>query len=161
MKTFTIQIIILIASILGVLLFIINQDLSKNLFNQSSNQEDKLKINEKVINIEIADTQEKRSQGLGGRQSLASDSGMLFIFDNPDKHRFWMKGMKLPLDIVWINNNQVINVLSNLQPPSANQPDNELPQYEPTEPADKALEVAAGFIQQNKIKVGDKVEILR
>ncbi len=44
------------------------------------------------LNIEVADTSQSRARWLGGRTSLASDSGMLFIFDKADQHKFWMKG---------------------------------------------------------------------
>src|SRR3989344_7914429 len=57
-------------------------------------------INDAKINVEIADTQDKRAKGLGGRDSLATGSGMLFIFPKADRYSFWMKGTKFPLDII-------------------------------------------------------------
>src|ERR1044071_5405536 len=55
--------------------------------------------------VEIADTDQKRSLGLGGRASLAPDAGMLFIMPQRKKPTFWMKGMLIPLDFIWIDGN--------------------------------------------------------
>src|SRR4030042_2564613 len=62
-------------------------------------------INGQKIFVEIADTPEKRSQGLSGRDNLSQNQGMLFIFNQPAIPSFWMKDMNFPLDFIWINNN--------------------------------------------------------
>lgn len=116
-------------------------------------------INDAKIKVEIADTQTKRSQGLGGRESLASDEGMLFIFEKVDKYPFWMKGLKFPLDFVWIKEDKVIDLLTNIPPPQSGQKDETLPIYQPKEPINKVLEVNAGTVDRLKIKVGDTVKI--
>src|SRR3990167_10190204 len=57
-----------------------------------------LSINGIEITVEIADDPNEQSQGLSGRESLAPDSGMLFVFPQPTMPGFWMKDMKfLPL----------------------------------------------------------------
>lgn len=63
---------------------------------------DTLRIGEEVIQIEIADTDEKRARGLSGRAHLESGRGMLFIFDKLAIYSFWMKDMNFPIDIVWL-----------------------------------------------------------
>ena len=112
------------------------------------------------LNLEIADTGEKRTKGLGERESLASDSGMLFIFDKPDKYRFWMKGLKFPLDFIWVSGDRVVDILTNIAPPALNQVDESLPQYAPVVTIDKVLEVNAGFVVDHNIRVGDKIEFI-
>lgn len=110
------------------------------------------------ISIEIVDTKDKRSLGLGGRESLATDSGMLFVFDDTDKHTFWMKGMLIPLDFIWINENRVVDLLSNIPNPEKGQSDDNLIRYQPVVAINKVLEVNAGFIQNHNIRVGDKIK---
>jgi len=114
-----------------------------------------------VLNIEIADTIDKRKLGLGGRVRFASDSGMLFVFDQVSQPNFWMKGMKIPLDFVWINGDKVVDLLENVAPPENGQSDSTLPRYAPNVGADKVLEVNAGFIKTFNIKIGDKLELLQ
>lgn len=118
-----------------------------------------LSINDAVIKLEIADTPTKRAKGLSDRQSLASDSGMLFVFPKADKYTFWMRGMQFPLDMIWLNSQQVIDVMKNVPSPKAGQTDAELPRFQPISPADMVLEVNSGFTDQHNVKVGDTVQI--
>jgi uncharacterized protein len=60
------------------------------------------------IFVEVADTPEERTLGLSGRESLEKHSGLLFLFEVPGKHGFWMKDMNFPIDIVWIDENWVV-----------------------------------------------------
>src|SRR3989344_1451545 len=55
------------------------------------------------VEIDLADTQEKRTQGLSGRKDIADDYGMLFVFDAPGKYGFWMKDMLIDIDIIWLS----------------------------------------------------------
>lgn len=76
-----------------------------------------LTINNHKITIEIADTPAKRELGLGGRDSLEANHGMLFVFNQPDQACFWMKDMHFNLDILWFNaNKQLIYQKQNLSP---------------------------------------------
>ncbi len=118
-----------------------------------------LTVDGTTIRIAIADTPILREKGLSGRQSIASDSGMLFTFSKADKYTFWMKGMLIPLDMIWLNNKTIIDVMKNIPPPTAGQTDAELPRFQPVSPADMVLEVNAGFADVHGIKVGDTVEI--
>src|SRR4051812_48326835 len=57
----------------------------------------------KIISIEVADTPEARERGPSGRESLPQGSGVLFVFDAPATYGFWMKDMRFPIDIVWLD----------------------------------------------------------
>lgn len=109
-------------------------------------------IGDHVVNIEIADTQSKRNQGLSGRESLAENLGMLFVFENEGKHTFWMKDMKFALDFIWIRDGKVVEITSDV-------PVLPLETYEPVELIDSMLEVNSGFASKNTIKVGDSVRV--
>lgn len=158
MKTFAIQAILLVI-VIGVGFFFFNPNVSVPSlpFLPQRPQLKELVINDKKLKVEIADTKSKRSKGLGGRENLASDSGMLFIFPEKDKYPFWMKGLKFPLDFIYIREDKIVDFLSNIQPPSAGQTDESLSIYLPQEEVDKILEVAAGTIERLNIKVGDKI----
>lgn len=118
-----------------------------------------LDINGAKLKVELADTQAKRSKGLGDRQSLGPNEGMLFIFPKSGKTPFWMKGLTFPLDFVWIRDDKVVDILQNALPPAPNQPDSTLPIYEPKVDADKVLEVNAGTVQRLNVKVGDTIKV--
>lgn len=126
-----------------------------------TNQVLDLTLGSNKLKVEIADTKEKRALGLGGRESLASDSGMLFIFEREDKYAFWMKSMKFPLDFIWIKDEKVVDFIKDAKAPLPGQKDNELPLYAPNQPIDSLLEVNAGFVDSYSIKVGDDAKIIK
>lgn len=156
MKKFALQAIILIVVIFGGLLYASQRvpgftpPKPKPVITAKEMVVDNI-----TINVEVADTAEKRQLGLGGREFLASDSGMLFSYDKPDKYPFWMKGMKIPLDFIWIRDQKVVDLLKNVQPPQSRIKDKDLPLYAPNQPIDQILEVNSGFIDAHNIQVGD------
>lgn len=109
------------------------------------------------IKIEVAKNNDEKAKGLGGRESLAEENGMLFVYDVKLKPRFWMKGMRIPLDFIWIDGDKVVDLLANVPPPQEGQSDATLPLYSSVVEVDKVLEVNAGFISKNNITVGDIV----
>lgn len=119
----------------------------------------KVTINGKEINVEVAKTAKEREKGLGERQSLDKDNGMLFIFDSAKSPVFWMKGMEFPIDIIWIKNGKIIQIDRNVPIPKAGVQDTRLPTYSAHDSIDYVLEVNAGFSDTNSIKVGDTVSI--
>lgn len=115
-------------------------------------------INGKVISVEIAETNEEREKGLSGVASLEANSGMLFVFDDGGNiPTFWMKGMIMPIDILWISDGKIIRIDKNVPAPAPNTPDNKLKTYSAGQPVNYVLEVTAGFSDSNSIKVGDDV----
>ena len=67
--------------------------------------------------LQIASTPSGRQLGLGGRSAIPKDAGMLFVFDKPARQCMWMKDMRFPLDIIWVNDRkQVIYLKQNLAP---------------------------------------------
>jgi uncharacterized membrane protein (UPF0127 family) len=110
-------------------------------------------INGRRIAVEIADEPAEYIQGLSYRQSLGADSGMLFIFPEKQVRRFWMKNMNFPIDIVWIEDDRIVNITPALAP-EGSAPANT---YSSDLPVDHVLEVNSGFAEKNKFKIGDKV----
>lgn len=117
-------------------------------------------INDKEISIEVSKTKEERAKGLSDRTSLDENSGMLFIFEEgTGSPVFWMKGMLMPIDIVWIDQDKIIRIDGSVPAPEANTPDDKLKTYSAGKSVDYVLEVNAGFCDTNSIKVGDSVTI--
>lgn len=119
-----------------------------------------ISIGEKVINTEVADTKDKRTLGLSGRESLPENNGMVFVFDTKDVNTgFWMKDMKIALDIIWINDNKIVKIDKNVPFPASGTNDERLPVYTAGQPIDYVLEVNSGYSDKNGIKVGDSVDL--
>lgn len=101
--------------------------------------------------LEVADTSEKRRDGLMFRGSLAKNSGMLFIFEKETHAPFWMKNTRIPLDILFLDAQKRIVDYATMEPCKADS----CPTYGSRVPYRYAIEVNQGFIRERKIKIGD------
>lgn len=68
----------------------------------------KISIEDKEYTVEVAKTQEEKSKGLQNRKSLGKNEGMLFIYDKPQTVGFWMDETEIPLDIIFINEDEEV-----------------------------------------------------
>ena len=109
------------------------------------------------INVEYAETQEKRISGLMNRPMLPKSSGMLFIFPDEKIREFWMKDTLIPLEIIFIGTKGNINEIITMQPCATDVLN--CPVYTSKDPARFAIEVNAGFTERAKIIEGDILEI--
>lgn len=109
------------------------------------------------INVQIPTTTALQELGLGGRSTMGDEQGMLWLFDEARRYSFWMKGMKFPLDFIWIDGGRVVDITPDAPVPSAGDPDPKI--YQPAVPASAILEVNAGFAQRHAVHVGDAVEV--
>ena len=109
----------------------------------------------KEIPVEVADTLKKRSLGLGKRTSLKKGWGMLFVFEKRKHHRFWMKDMRFPLDIIWLDNHRIVHIIHNAKP--ANSTDKPEVITSPL-PANFVLEIAAGRSVKLRLKTGQQMK---
>jgi len=105
----------------------------------------------KKIEVEIAENEAERNKGLMFRSYLPDSVGMLFIFEQPDEHSFWMKNTSIPLDIIYVGpDKKIVSIAENTQPYSEESiPPYGLVQY--------VVEVNAGFTKQNNIQSGDAI----
>lgn len=126
---------------------------------QSSNKT--ADINGYKIILEVASTPDQQAKGLSGRNSLADDRGMLFVFSSPDIYEFWMKNMKFPIDIIFLSGDKVVTIYRNVQPQLGldnNKADN-FTLYSPKQAVDKVIEVNAGTAEKYSLKEGDTIKI--
>lgn len=106
---------------------------------------------EHVFQVEVADTNETRAQGLMFRTEMAADAGMLFDFKTEQPVYFWMKNTYLPLDMIFIRaNGAVARIEANTVPLS----ERSVPSGSPVR---YVLEVNAGRAAQIGLKPGDVV----
>ncbi len=60
------------------------------------------------VELEHAKTQQEQTVGLSKYDSYDDTKGMLFIYDTSHKACIWMRDMKFPIDIVWLDENKTI-----------------------------------------------------
>jgi uncharacterized membrane protein (UPF0127 family) len=126
--------------------------------NPWTSQTGTVEIGDQTLTVEIADTGDLQTRGLGYRDGLEQASGMLFTYDLPSIHTFWMKGMRFCLDIVWIENNQIVGAAESVCP-MPNLPDQDLPHYMSPEHVRYVLEVPAGWLKDHGFGAGTPVSI--
>jgi len=104
-----------------------------------------------LIDVEVADKEEERMQGLMYRYSLAGNQGMFFIFPEEEYRSFWMKNTYIPLDIIYISSDKkIVSIQKYTQPRSTYSLPSE-------KPAKYVLEVNAGFADKHNINPGDSI----
>ncbi len=104
--------------------------------------------------VEVADTLPEMQKGLMNRKKLKADSGMIFIFkkDHPQPISMWMKNTFISLDMLFLDSNgKIIALVQNTTPMSERL-------IRPTlKPTSYVVELNAGEIKKQGIKIGDKV----
>ena len=111
-----------------------------------------LTIGTTTLHAAIAASPESQAQGLSNTLQILPDQGMLFVFDSPLVPRFWMKDMRYPLDMIWIDEHKhVVDVTNDVTPDSYPQT------YAPKSPVQYVLEVEAGFALKHGIVEGTTV----
>ncbi len=90
------------------------------------------------------------------RDALDEREGMLFCFDVPDRYGFWMKNVRIPLDMLWLDNRGRIVWIVERAKPCTGDP---CPIYLPEADASYVLEVVGGFVKKHGLAVGDDVTL--
>jgi uncharacterized protein len=112
-------------------------------------------IKNRPIAVTLAETDQARAQGLMNKDSLRDDEGMLFIFPSSDKYAFWMKNMRISLDIIWIDKDKRIVDIKTRVPPCGEVCESMVPVKE----ALYVLELRSGSVEDRHIKIGDVISI--
>lgn len=112
-------------------------------------------INKHTIKLTVARTAEEKEIGLSKTNSISENEGMIFLFEKPDYYSFWMKDMKFPIDIIYINGEEIVTIEKNVQPPTKGKSPTI---YTSTKPSDKVLEIQAGLSEKYNLKKGDRIK---
>jgi len=104
-----------------------------------------------TIDIEVADTDPEKEQGLMYRDTMSENRGMLFLMGTEDTQSFWMKNTIISLDIIYVNSERrIVSIHKNTKPYS-------LEQIISAKPAMYVVEVNAGYTDKYGIKVNDLI----
>ena len=106
----------------------------------------------------LADSPDRRRQGLIGVTDLGPADGMAFRFDTPSQSAFHMRGAPMPLSIAFFSDGAFVGALD--MPPCMNAPENACPAHATGEPFTDALEVPMGELDAHGIGPGSRLEVL-
>lgn len=100
-----------------------------------------------VIKAEVATTEAQREQGLMFRKQLASNAGMVFVFDAPAGICMWMKNTLIPLSVAFLDQNGVIINIEEMKAET-------LDSHCAEKAATYAVEMNPGWFKQKNLKPG-------
>ncbi len=109
-----------------------------------------MQVGETQFQVEIADTDESRRQGLMHRESLPEGQGMLFVFERDQRLSFWMMNTSIPLSIAYISSDGIIREIHDMTPFS-------LEPVRSSRSVRYALEVNRNAFASAGIRPGDRV----
>lgn len=112
-------------------------------------------MNGEVIQLEVAETQQQKAIGFMFRPEIPADRGMLFPFDSLRRASFWMKNVRVPLDMVFLRDGEVIAIASDV-PPCTSDP---CPTYGPPELIDSVIELRGGRAAELGLQAGDAIAV--
>lgn len=112
-------------------------------------------VGREVIKLEVAQTKQQNALGLMYRNTLAKNRGMLFSFMPSRVVKFWMKNVRIPLDILFIQNERVVAIAAAVPPC-----DTEFcPTYGSGTKVNRVIELRGGRAVELGLKVGDRLPI--
>lgn len=120
--------------------------------------EAKVELRGKQFTVEIADSADERARGLMYRDRMDASAGMLFLFDRQETQAFWMKNTKIPLDILYFDQQwKLVGWSLNTPPCSLG---DQCPGYPSQAPARYVLELNAGTTEQLGAQFGDSLTVI-
>ena len=112
-----------------------------------------VRVGSHEVHAEVANTPAAQQKGLGGRKCIGPDQAMLFEFQKAGLLQFWMKGMRFPIDMVWLDpDRRVVWVERNVSPDTY-----PMNFFNRGDPAQYVLELKAGNAKELGLKVGSTV----
>lgn len=112
------------------------------------------------ITLEIAKSSDERSRGLMGREELAADAGMLFVYASQRRadHGFWMYRTLIPLDIAYLDRQGFIRSIRQMVPCTSDD-GRHCPTYRAGVPFYMALEMNRGYFESHGIGLGNRLSL--
>lgn len=75
-----------------------------------------VQIKEHKFSLKVADSEKERMLGLTKTSSLKENEGMIFVFPKKSQYSFWTKGMKFPIDIIYVSDDTIVDIYKNISP---------------------------------------------
>ena len=122
-----------------------------------------IKIDDVVLEVQIADTEPRRVRGLMFQETLPYDEGMFFVFEEPGNYSLWMLNMQFSLDMIWFDEDGKIIHIETDVPPCKSALETVTCTVESVDSDEKSLyilEVTAGFVEKFGINENSKLEII-
>ena len=102
--------------------------------------------------VDVADDAEERAQGLMFVEQMPTMKGMLFVYDHPQRVSFWMRNTLIPLDMVFVGADGVVDNIHSMA-----QPLDETPIFGGTD-IQYVLEINGGMAERLGLSVGDQMQ---
>ena len=117
-------------------------------------KEIELYLKNRRLTVELADTLPRKAKGLMFRKKLESGKGMLFVFKKNQSIPIWMFGMRIPIDIIWINSaKEVVHIERDVEPCTGMH----CPVMKSETPSQYVLEVNAGLSNELGLTINELV----
>ena len=127
---------------------------------------ERVSLGDRSFELELAMARESRRLGLGGRETLAENEGMFFVFPDAQLRRFWMFDCVMSIDIAFIDPIGYVTAIHTMPPEelrgekeSLLDYESRLPGYSSSYPAQFAIELAPGSFESLGIAAGDRIPI--
>jgi uncharacterized membrane protein (UPF0127 family) len=102
-----------------------------------------VEVEGRQFTAEVAENAAEKARGLSDRECLSSDRAMLFWYEEMGDYCFWMKDMRFPIDMIWLDENKkIVTIADSVQPESYPK------SYCPEKPAQYIVEVNAGIANE-------------
>jgi len=111
------------------------------------------------LQVLVAKTPAHQYKGLGDRESLEEYDGMLFIYYEKKKIGIVMRDMEFPIDIIWLDNGVVVDLVANVQV-EEDVLEEQLMRYYPRKEVNLVLELPAGWVDEHEVKIGDRLTLV-
>ncbi len=120
-----------------------------------------VKIDDVVLEVQIADTEPRRVRGLMFQNELPYDEGMIFVFNESGVYSLWMLNMQFSLDMIWFDGQgNIVHIEHDIPPCKSATEIMACQSIVPSGEAKYILEVTSGFVQKFGITKESKLEII-
>jgi uncharacterized membrane protein (UPF0127 family) len=110
-----------------------------------------------TVRVAVADSRIERYEGLSGTEPLDDGEGLLFVHPREDSYAYVMRGMRYPLDIVFVGANGTVTTVHHAPLPPEGAGGNDLTRYRGV--GRYVLEVPYGYTNRTGITTGDRVVV--
>lgn len=112
------------------------------------------KAKNQTIQLEVARREKELAYGLKFRSHIPQYHGMLFVINKPEEVKLWMKDTYVPLDMIFLKDGVVKNIVTNASPCHQ-----ECQKYSSIHPVNQVIELPAGSIKTLDLQVGKKIDL--
>lgn len=120
-----------------------------------------IRVDDTILEVQIADTQDRRIRGLMFQDELPLDQGMIFVFDSMGRYSMWMLNVQFPLDMIWFDQEgRAVHIEEGVMPCITAVESMTCPSILPDAEALYVLEVTSGFVQANNITLESQLHII-